>query len=56
MAWRVCARAQGTSCDQRLERITGTQHAQILRVPFRSEAGVLRHWISRRAPPAGSLS
>ena len=40
---------QGTSCDQRMEHITGTQHAQILRIPFRSEQGVLRHWISRCA-------
>ncbi len=39
----------GTSCNQRLERITGTEHAKILRVPFRSKAGILRKWISRCA-------
>ena len=37
----------GTSCNQRLEHITGTEHAKILRVPFRSKAGILRKWISR---------
>lgn len=39
----------GTSCNQRIERIEGTEHAKILRVPFRSKAGILRKWISRRA-------
>ena len=38
---------QGTSCNQRLEDISGTQHARILRVPFRNDQGVLKHWISR---------
>ena len=41
----------GTTCNQRIERIEGTQHAKILRVPFRSKAGILRKWISRRALP-----
>ena len=39
----------GTSCNQRIERIEGTEHAKILRVPFRSKAGILRKWISRHA-------
>jgi sucrose synthase len=40
--------AQGTTCDQRLEPIAGTQHARILRVPFREADGtVVPHWISR---------
>ena len=38
----------GTTCDQRLETIIGTENAQILRVPFRQENGeVVPHWISR---------
>ncbi|CAM6124536.1 unnamed protein product [Calypogeia fissa] len=37
----------GTSCNKRLEKILGTEHSCILRVPFRSETGVLRKWISR---------
>ncbi|PRQ43155.1 putative sucrose synthase [Rosa chinensis] len=36
-----------TTCNQRLERVTGTEHSHILRVPFRSENGILRKWISR---------
>ena len=39
---------QGTTCDQRLESIVGTENARILRVPFRYEHGeVVPHWISR---------
>jgi sucrose synthase len=38
----------GTTCNQRLEDITGTQNARILRVPFRFETGeVVPQWISR---------
>jgi sucrose synthase len=45
---RLIPEADGTSCDQRLELITGTRNARILRVPFVSTAGeVLPHWISR---------
>ncbi|KAJ9181880.1 hypothetical protein P3X46_005926 [Hevea brasiliensis] len=36
-----------TTCNQRLERISGTEHTYILRVPFRTENGILRKWISR---------
>lgn len=39
---------QGTTCDQRLEAIVGTENACVLRVPFRYEHGeVVPHWISR---------
>ncbi|MCP4591247.1 MAG: sucrose synthase [bacterium] len=45
---RLIPEAQGTTCDQRIERITGTSHARILRVPFRDQAGeVVPQWISR---------
>lgn len=39
--------AKGTTCNQRLERISGTEHTSILRVPFRTENGILKKWISR---------
>ncbi|MEJ2539130.1 MAG: sucrose synthase [Gemmatimonadota bacterium] len=40
--------AQGTTCDQRIEPILGTENAIILRVPFRTRDGVeVRDWISR---------
>jgi len=44
---RLIPEAHGTTCNQRIERISGTQHSRILRVPFRTEKGVLRHWVSR---------
>nr|AJW82918.1 sucrose synthase [Dimocarpus longan] len=44
---RLIPDAKGTTCNQRLERISGTEHTHILRVPFRTENGVLRKWISR---------
>jgi len=45
---RLIPEAQGTTCDQRLEPITGTRNARILRVPFRGPAGeVVPQWISR---------
>ncbi|KAG0489788.1 hypothetical protein HPP92_006651 [Vanilla planifolia] len=44
---RLIPEAKGTTCNQRLERITGTQYTHILRVPFRNEHGILRKWISR---------
>jgi len=45
---RLIPEAEGTTCNQRVEPIIGTQHARILRVPFRSESGeVVPHWISR---------
>lgn len=45
---RLIPEAEGTSCDQRIELITGTRNARILRVPFMTAAGkVLPHWVSR---------
>lgn len=32
---RLIPEAQGTSCDQRIEKIHDTKHCTILRVPFR---------------------
>ncbi|KAI3841951.1 hypothetical protein MKX03_032624, partial [Papaver bracteatum] len=31
----------------RLERVFGTEHSHILRVPFKNENWILRKWISR---------
>ncbi|KAL5983688.1 Sucrose synthase 2 [Asimina triloba] len=44
---RLIPDAKGTTCNQRLERIIGTEHTYILRVPFRTKNGILRKWISR---------
>lgn len=45
---RLIPEADGTTCDQRLEPIAGTEHAFILRVPFRNTSGeIVPHWISR---------
>ncbi|KAM7275107.1 hypothetical protein ACFE04_016973 [Oxalis oulophora] len=44
---RLIPDAKGTTCNQRLERVSGTEHTHILRVPFRSDKGILRKWISR---------
>jgi sucrose synthase len=45
---RLIPESDGTSSDQRLEPIAGTQKARILRVPFRNDSGdILPYWISR---------
>jgi len=46
---RLIPEADGTTCDQRVEPILGTEHARILRVPFRGyhSGEVIPHWISR---------
>lgn len=45
---RLIPEAGHTNCNERLEHITGTQNARILRVPFRNRRGeVVPHWISR---------
>ncbi|ONK61127.1 uncharacterized protein A4U43_C08F26520 [Asparagus officinalis] len=44
---RLLPDAVGTTCGQHLEKVLGTEHTHILRVPFRSEKGILRKWISR---------
>ena len=46
---RLIPEADGTTCNQRLEPILGTENARILRVPFRTyERGeLIPNWISR---------
>lgn len=44
---RLLPDATGTTCSQRLEKVLETEHTHILRVPFRTENGILRKWISR---------
>lgn len=44
---RLLPDAAGTTCGQRIEKVFGTQHSDILRVPFRDEKGMVRKWISR---------
>jgi sucrose synthase len=44
---RLIPNAHGTTCNQRVEKIIGTKHSFILRVPFRHEGRVLRNWVSR---------
>ncbi len=45
---RLLPEADGTTCDQRIEAVEGTENATILRVPFTNEAGeTVPHWISR---------
>jgi len=45
---RLIPEAQGTDCNVAVERVHGTRHATIVRVPFRQENGeVVPHWISR---------
>ncbi|XP_071722761.1 sucrose synthase 5-like [Rutidosis leptorrhynchoides] len=44
---RLISDALGTKCNQELEEINGTKHSHILRVPFKTEKGVLRRWVSR---------
>jgi len=45
---RLIPEADGTTCDQRIEHVAGTQAARILRVPFHDSDGkVIPHWISR---------
>ncbi|KMZ65710.1 Sucrose synthase [Zostera marina] len=44
---RLLPDAVGTTCGQRIEKVVGTQHCNILRVPFKTENGILRKWISR---------
>lgn len=45
---RLIPESRGTTCDQRLEPISGTRNARILRVPFRTAAGeIVPHWVSR---------
>jgi len=45
---RLIPESEGTTCNQPIEAIMGTENARILRVPFRTPEGdVVPHWISR---------
>jgi sucrose synthase len=45
---RLIPDAGQTTCDQRLEKVSGCDNTWILRVPFHKENGeIVRHWISR---------
>lgn len=45
---RLIPKNEGTRCNERLEKIHGTENSWILRVPFRDEnMRVIPHWISR---------
>ncbi|XP_021894362.1 sucrose synthase [Carica papaya] len=44
---RLLPDAVGTTCGQRMEKVYGTEYSDILRVPFRTEKGIVRQWISR---------
>ncbi|XP_020216946.1 sucrose synthase 6 isoform X2 [Cajanus cajan] len=44
---RLIPDAQGTKCNQELEPIIDTKYSNILRVPFRTDKGILRQWVSR---------
>ncbi|KAF5743125.1 sucrose synthase [Tripterygium wilfordii] len=44
---RLLPDAVGTTCGQRLERVYNSEYSDILRVPFRTEKGIVRKWISR---------
>jgi sucrose synthase len=45
---RLIPESEGTTCNQRLEPIMGTENARILRVPFRNAEGdLIPQWISR---------
>ncbi|XP_022846824.1 sucrose synthase 7-like [Olea europaea var. sylvestris] len=44
---RLIPDAKGTKCNQELEPVLNTKHSCILRVPFRTENGILHQWLSR---------
>lgn len=45
---RLIPESDGTACNERLEKVYGTENAWILRVPFREyNANVTRYWMSR---------
>ncbi len=47
---RLIPECGNTTCNQRLEKVTGTNGARILRVPFTRPSGeIVPHWISRFA-------
>ncbi|XP_012568488.1 sucrose synthase 6-like [Cicer arietinum] len=44
---RLIPDARGTKCHHEFEPINDTKHSHILRVPFYTEKGILRQWVSR---------
>ncbi|KAK3017127.1 hypothetical protein RJ639_006129, partial [Escallonia herrerae] len=44
---RLIPDAQGTKCNLESEPVINTKHSHILRVPFRTEKGILPQWVSR---------
>jgi sucrose synthase len=45
---RLIPESDGTTCNERLEKVHGTENAWILRVPFREyNVNVTRYWMSR---------
>lgn len=44
---RLLPDAKGTKCNQVLEPVINTKHSHIVRIPFRTEKGILRKWVSR---------
>ncbi|GFZ17994.1 sucrose synthase 6 [Actinidia rufa] len=44
---RLIPDAQGTKCNQEIEPVLNTAHSHIIRVPFMTDKGVLRQWVSR---------
>jgi sucrose synthase len=45
---RLIPDADGTTCNQRMEKVNGCDNTWILRVPFQKRSGeIIRHWISR---------
>ncbi|KAK9278694.1 hypothetical protein L1049_028268 [Liquidambar formosana] len=44
---RLIPDARGTKCNQEMEPILNTKHCHILRVPFITDKGILRQWVSR---------
>jgi len=45
---RLIPESDGTTCNERLEKVHGTENAWILRVPFREyNANITRYWMSR---------
>ena len=44
---RLIPDAKGTKCNQEIEPVLGTNYSKIVRVPFRTEKGILRRWVSR---------
>ncbi|TCV90297.1 sucrose synthase [Sulfurirhabdus autotrophica] len=45
---RLIPDSEGTTCNQRMEKVNGCDNTWILRVPFHKQNGeIIRHWISR---------